>query len=251
MLLAMVLIGAQALEARWEVRSELGRCRLATAPGNATGSSLSFETRPLSPDVSITAAIAGRQPRREVPATIMFGSSGPTQSATYYPATDQPKKPAYIKTDWATLRRLAEHETFSISVNGAPSARFSTKNLSAGIDAMDRCRATILRTMRYVADAKTPEPAGGWEDGSGDWIRKEDFPTKLFDAQRNTAALIAWIVGKDGRIRNCTPLVPSGEPILDTAACEALTRRAKFAPPLDPSGKPTEIFGSRIIRYGS
>lgn len=251
MLLAMVLVAAQPLEARWEVRSELGRCRLAAVPENATGNGLSFETRPLSEDVSISAPIAGRQPRREVPATIMFGSSGATQSATFYPATEQLNKPAYVKTDWATLRRLAKHETFSIAVNGVTSSTFPTKNLSAGIEAMDRCRTTILRKMQYVAGAETPEPAGGWEDGSGDWIRKEDFPTKLFNVQRNTAALIAWIVGKDGRIRNCTPLVPSGEPILDTAACEALTRRAKFAPPLDPSGKPTEIFGSRIIRYGS
>lgn len=54
-------------------------------------------------------------------------------------------------------------------------------------------------------------------------------------------AVLAIMVGSDGRVTNCTAAYSSGDPALDAAICAILQPRMRFAPALDSAGQPIPV----------
>lgn len=68
----------------------------------------------------------------------------------------------------------------------------------------------------------------------------QDYPT---DAVRNHwegTVLVDVLIGTDGSPKSCAIVKSSGHRLLDDTTCNLIMTRAKFAPPKDKSGNPTE-----------
>lgn len=56
-------------------------------------------------------------------------------------------------------------------------------------------------------------------------------------------------IGPDGKVTACSVTASSGSPDLDEAACDGMTRYARFNPALDDAGNPTSGQFSTAIVY--
>lgn len=105
-----------------------------------------------------------------------------------------------------------------------------------------------------VAMQQTPPALEGVTDPEilGDpqtWVTTEDYPP---DAAANgiTGETYARLdVGADGRVTNCTVVISSGNTALDSAACRAMTARARFAPARDRQGVAVPSTFMRRVRW--
>jgi len=80
------------------------------------------------------------------------------------------------------------------------------------------------------------------------WVTADDYPLAARRARRMGTTAVTGTIDVDGRLKGCSVAQSSGSPDLDAAACTALTRRARFTPALDPSGKPTpQRFSRRVV----
>ncbi len=91
--------------------------------------------------------------------------------------------------------------------------------------------------------AKAPIP----KNSAASWITIEDYPDSAQRERSEGTASFRISVGKDGRVENCIITKSSGHKDLDTATCNNVLRRAKFAPALDANGNPVAAtYESRV-----
>lgn len=62
------------------------------------------------------------------------------------------------------------------------------------------------------------------------WIKPDDYPIAALRLGRSGSPEIIYEIGVDGRVSDCRTYATSGNRSLDSAACAALTARARFSP---------------------
>lgn len=87
-----------------------------------------------------------------------------------------------------------------------------------------------------TAKVRGPVPARALNDEVS-WIDWEDYPAFAIRANQQGTVTIEWTIGTDGRVHHCRAARSSGVPSLDTAACRALTSRARYSPAIDANGR--------------
>jgi TonB family protein len=118
-------------------------------------------------------------------------------------------------------------------------------NVTQALAALQLCHDDLLRewgldVAAYRALQSPPTPHGA-EAG---WVTTADYPDTT--AQGTVTTIMS--VGSDGRVTNCRIQVSSRAPELDSAACRALTRRARFNPAIAADGTPvTSWFVRRVV----
>ncbi|WP_221225973.1 energy transducer TonB [Novosphingobium fluoreni] len=75
-----------------------------------------------------------------------------------------------------------------------------------------------------------------------------DLPRELRDSHRGGELELHYLVGIDGRVRNCRVIKSSGVPSLDARTCQLITERFRFKPSLDARGRP--VVGGIIENHG-
>ncbi|MEO5586595.1 MAG: energy transducer TonB [Novosphingobium sp.] len=70
----------------------------------------------------------------------------------------------------------------------------------------------------------------------GAWVTPNDYPTADLRAEREGTTGFQLSIGMDGKVQSCQVTASSGSASLDAAACDKLTKRAKFAPATDATG---------------
>ena len=83
----------------------------------------------------------------------------------------------------------------------------------------------------------------------GTWTTTADYPSTALINQREGVTRFSVMIGPDGRVTSCQILASSGHADLDAATCLNVTRRARFDPARDASGKPTAGKYSNQIRW--
>lgn len=71
------------------------------------------------------------------------------------------------------------------------------------------------------------------------WFEFRDYPMKAFEKKWEGVTRFDLVVAPDGSVADCTVTSSSGHEELDKTSCFLATKRAKFRPALDSSGKPT------------
>jgi TonB family protein len=97
-------------------------------------------------------------------------------------------------------------------------------------------RAMLPRPARSVGSPAT-------------WFTSADYPA---DAMRNGESglvRVRFVVGPDGRVRDCKPITPSGSKSLDTTTCNLLTTRARYWPARDAAGRAMSQTGTKRFRW--
>jgi len=102
-----------------------------------------------------------------------------------------------------------------------------------------------------------PPPAGPSKakgaspKGQGSWAARiqANYPTRAAREEREGRVGVRVTVGPDGKVSSCNVTSSSGSPDLDEAACDGMTRYARFNPALDDAGNPTSGAFSTAIVY--
>jgi periplasmic protein TonB len=91
--------------------------------------------------------------------------------------------------------------------------------------------------------------AAGAKGDPAQWVTSDDYPPSALREEREGVTKVTWQINEQGRIENCSVVSSSGSPDLDETACRVLTRRGRYSPALDQSGKPMRSTQSRSIRW--
>lgn len=91
---------------------------------------------------------------------------------------------------------------------------------------------------------------GATPDNQARWTRRiiENYPSRALRREIEGTVGVSVTVGANGRVASCR-VTRSADPILDRAACDDITRYARFNPALDAAGNPTSGSWSTNIVY--
>ena len=106
-----------------------------------------------------------------------------------------------------------------------------------------------------AAPAPPPPPVaskarGAKPKGQGSWAARiqDNYPSAALRKEIEGTVGVRVTVGPDGRVSACSVSSGSGSGDLDSAACDGMTRYARFEPALDAGGSPTSgSFSTRIV----
>ena len=87
-------------------------------------------------------------------------------------------------------------------------------------------------------------------DGQARWTRRiiENYPSRALRREIEGTVGVAVTVNAEGRVASCR-VTRSADPVLDQAACDDITRYARFNPALDRNGNPTSGSWATNIVY--
>ena len=130
----------------------------------------------------------------------------------------------------------------------------------------DRPAAPVVQTVPVApppapifttaAPAPAPPPPvaskarGAKPKGQGSWAARiqDNYPSAALRKEIEGTVGVRVTVGPDGRVSACSVSSGSGSGDLDSAACDGMTRYARFEPALDAGGSPTSgSFSTRIV----
>ena len=107
-----------------------------------------------------------------------------------------------------------------------------------------------------IAPAPPPPPAvdkarGATPKGQSGWARRiqENYPRKAEREGIEGSVGVSVVVTPDGRVGGCTVTRSSGSSDLDAAACDGMTRYARFNPALDSAGNGIPDKYATTIQY--
>lgn len=87
--------------------------------------------------------------------------------------------------------------------------------------------------------------------GQAGWAGRiqSNYPTRAAREEREGRVGVRVQIGPDGKVSSCSVSSSSGSPDLDEAACDGMTRYARFDPALDDAGNPISAAYSTAIVY--
>jgi protein TonB len=102
--------------------------------------------------------------------------------------------------------------------------------------------------------APPPPPSqarGATPDGQGRWAARiqENYPARAIRDETEGTVGVRVTIGPNGRVTACSVTSSSGSSVLDEAACDGMTRYARYNPALDDAGNPTTGSASTRIVY--
>ncbi|TNE55539.1 MAG: energy transducer TonB, partial [Sphingomonadales bacterium] len=83
----------------------------------------------------------------------------------------------------------------------------------------------------------------------GRWVTDDDYRARWIREGLSGTASFTLQVSASGRVTDCRITRSTGHGVLDRATCELITRRARFNPALEASGKPVSGTFSSSIRW--
>jgi len=85
----------------------------------------------------------------------------------------------------------------------------------------------------------------------GSWAARiqDNYPAKAAREERSGRVGVRVQIGPDGKVTACSVTSSSGSPDLDQAACDGMTRYARYNPALDDAGNPVSGTTSTAIQY--
>lgn len=95
------------------------------------------------------------------------------------------------------------------------------------------------------APPRVAKPASPRNSG---WVDQSDYPSRALREEREGSTGFRLTIDEGGRVSNCVVTSSSGHADLDEAACNLITRRARFRPAEDANGnKISSSFSSRVV----
>jgi protein TonB len=114
--------------------------------------------------------------------------------------------------------------------------------------------APPVRIAAPVAPPAPPPPSkarGATPDGQGRWAARiqENYPARAIRDETQGSVGVRVTISPQGRVTACSVTSSSGSSVLDEAACDGMTRYARYNPALDDAGNPTTGSASTRIVY--
>ncbi|WP_317629339.1 energy transducer TonB [Sphingomonas nostoxanthinifaciens] len=113
--------------------------------------------------------------------------------------------------------------------------------------------APVITPAAPPAPPPPPPPvvskAAGAKGDPAQWITNDDYPPAALRENREGVTKISWQINEQGKVENCQVTESSGSPDLDETACRLITRRGKYSPAMDQSGRPMRSTAQRNVRW--
>ncbi|MGF7153832.1 TonB family protein [Novosphingobium gossypii] len=115
----------------------------------------------------------------------------------------------------------------------------------------------VITTAAPPAPPAPPPPPGPSKargvraKNQGSWAARiqSNYPTRAAREEREGRVGVRVTIGADGKVSACSVSSSSGSPDLDEAACDGMTRYARYDPALDDAGNPISATTSTAIVY--
>lgn len=247
---AVAATPAASKTARWEITADPMLCYLHSINRGPDEQDFVVEVEPLGQEISLVLVEASDLPKKEATAVLRSASSGESIQAKFYPSSQSRLFDNSVRVSAGQIKFLQNTKNVEVLVAGKTRHKISLEGFTKGLAAIDNCTSDILKRIGYIPNQPTPTPPGGFvEKVPREWINNDDFSHGPVRDGGGGKALIGWIVGRDGRVRNCTTLAFEGNARLGVESCKLLTRRAKYNPRTDASGSAIEEFSYRWMVY--
>ena len=114
------------------------------------------------------------------------------------------------------------------------------------------------REVIRVADPPPPPPPPppskarrATADGQNRWAARiqENYPARAIRDETEGTVGVSVTIGPNGRVTACSVTSSSGSSVLDDAACDGMTRYARYNPALNDAGEPTTGSANTRIVY--
>ncbi|MCK9541487.1 MAG: energy transducer TonB [Novosphingobium sp.] len=112
----------------------------------------------------------------------------------------------------------------------------------------------IILAPPAPAPAPPPPPSkarGASPNRQASWAARiqENYPPRALREEREGRVGVRVTIGPDGRVAGCSVTASSGSSDLDEAACNGMSRYARYNPALDDAGNPTTGSATTAIVY--
>jgi len=189
-------------------------------------------------------------------ATSLVGFAPPTpvNQADWLTGVEYPAEAIF-----AEASGLTQADIF-VDKSGRPKACYVV--VSSGAPAIDgqTCAAAMHRGKFNVAKDAAGEPIAGIYRFAVAWMlhgkQPDQYPAdvtlyvpKLPGSQKSITMTLRYIVDAKGHIEACAPLVSSGFPQFDAAACKAMPSRYVFAPARDNAGVAWRVVRTQTVAF--
>ncbi|MES2421246.1 MAG: energy transducer TonB [Pseudomonadota bacterium] len=178
------------------------------------------------------------------------GGGSDTSRYESFPTQVAGKRMTRMPVDITLFETLPADAVLQVSPEKMPGWAFVMPNAKAAFEALAKCNdATVkLWGIDPTERSRIAQPAKA--TGSPEtWISTSDYPMTVVGQGAQGTSTILWTIGLDGRATDCRTVVTSGEPVLDKAACQAITARARYTPALGFDGKPMISHNTRKVTW--
>jgi TonB family protein len=137
----------------------------------------------------------------------------------------------------AEMEQARSATTVTLRPESAPDFTFELRSMPALLKGLQECTADLQRYWN-MGDRK---PGVIAKPAKGDLraiFSADDYPAEAIRREQEGSARFLLLISENGSVAGCHVLEPSGVPVFDALGCQVLTKRAKFTPALDASGKP-------------
>lgn len=138
---------------------------------------------------------------------------------------------------------LGETVVDNLSLRGSSAALAKVDQCLASVRAVTAAAERERQRFAYIPDdpfagksTTAPPPAN-----SSAWVTTDDYPPSAIRSGEEGTTVVAFTVNGAGRVENCRVTTSSGSTALDQATCRAVTRRGRYTPSPETSGKPTSV----------
>jgi TonB family protein len=241
---------------KWLVGYEEGNCSLSRGFGAAPDrmATLALQPTTLGDTVRIVAVVSkGLAARWAKPGKVRLTAlpAGTDIAIKYerHGPVGGDRNAVFMTIDRANVPLLMAAPAISMAVGDVAIAIAPTAGAKA-LEALRTCETGLMTDWGVdpvAAAAVATQPRGAPD--IAEWLRVEDYPTSALRRKSQGASVILWQVGLDGTVSGCRTVKSAGDAELDTAACGAISKRARYAPALDKDGHPVVSWVARTVTW--
>jgi len=214
-----------------EVRGDGAKLVISRTPGNS-GTSVSVYTRGKSLSGSFVKDI-----------NVILEPGGQTAADGYVgfdPGNPARKVVSVALEDQTFLDRLSQASALTFDGKKVGRRRVAIRHAAAAAQALRRCEDAKMRSWgidpgawRFLRSRPVPSK-------QANVLTPADYPTDQMRDGLSGKVVVRLSVGADGAVKDCVSVLPRSSPSFASAVCNAYTKRAKFTPAQDSTGRPVE-----------
>ncbi|HYJ53584.1 MAG TPA: energy transducer TonB [Allosphingosinicella sp.] len=163
---------------------------------------------------------------------------GPLGGSQYARHTEAGRSLDVYQIPRSDLGRFAAAQGITVARNRETILDIPLNGAAQAIAAVRQCEDETLREWGIdpVAFAALRTPATGLPAAV---VTDDDYPAAAMRAHQSGMVVVRLMIGANGRVSDCTPVVSSGHAILDTRTCQIFRERLRMTPAIGADGTPT------------
>lgn len=238
---------------RWVVAYEKTACLASRKFGPGGALSLQLRAWPLGDGIGLTFVRAGAQNKRVVSGGTAKLSVQPQnrQFETSYTGGFSPSaggRVLIVDSGADLFDALSDDAILSMQAAGEEPIAVSTQQIAKLKPVIADCRRVVLKSWGVdptILDVVGTRPE--LIDKRSVFFTIKDYPADALQNGQSGEVTILWAIDTEGKAKDCRPILSSGVPSLDRAACDVVQSRARYTPALDRQGKPMSFYGMRKV----